>query len=190
MALRVKRLIWNSGLACSRWATWMRPEPNRFVIDHPADPANRFLRHCCHEGNEPQNVYNGVVTLDDDGVPFVSLPTYFASINTSPRYALTPIGAAMPNLHVAVEIDMTTQECTFTIAGGASKAKVSWEVKATRNDRRVRSYGFEAEGQKSAEQRGKYYAPTLFGLSREHGMMASLSISRAQKVKTAHTARN
>lgn len=160
-----------------------------FVIDHPFDPPNKFLRHFCHEGDEPQNVYNGVVTLNDDGVYSVTLPAYFASINKNPRYTLTPIGAPMPNLHVAVEIDAAASESMFTIAGGANRGKVSWEVKATRNDRRVQTYGFAVEGQKAADQRGKYYSPRLFGLSRDHGIAAGLARARSQDVKAVHAVR-
>ncbi len=86
-----------------------------FRIDHPDDPENMYLLHYCHEGPEPQNVYNGVVSLDAAGQAWVELPEYFDAINRDPRYLLTPIGAAMPNLHIAEEIE----DGVFLIAGGA-----------------------------------------------------------------------
>ena len=62
----------------------------------------------------------------------MELPAYFAKINKSPSYQLTAVGAAMPRLHVAEEIDETALEigatiatemnapvCSFRIAGGA-----------------------------------------------------------------------
>lgn len=71
-----------------------------FVIDHPLDPANKYLYHFAQEGPIIQNVYNGIVTLDSTGAAIVTLPDYFAAINAEPfLYQLTPIGAAMLNLH-------------------------------------------------------------------------------------------
>ena len=93
-----------------------------FKIDHPLDPANRYLYHFAQEAPEVQNIYNGVVTLDADGRAVVTLPEYFSALNSGPfRYQLTAIGAPMPNLHVVQEI----QGNTFRIAGGAPGQKVS-----------------------------------------------------------------
>ncbi|MEM7390782.1 MAG: hypothetical protein AAF492_00420, partial [Verrucomicrobiota bacterium] len=38
-----------------------------FKIDHPLDPANKFLSHSFVESPDMMNVYNGNVRLDDDG---------------------------------------------------------------------------------------------------------------------------
>ncbi|MFQ5435179.1 MAG: hypothetical protein ACE5FD_09915, partial [Anaerolineae bacterium] len=68
-----------------------------FKIDHPLDPANRYLYHFAQESPQVQNVYNGVITLDVSGEAVVNLPEYFSVLNTDPfRYQLTPIGAPMP----------------------------------------------------------------------------------------------
>src|SRR5262245_52519986 len=104
----------------------------QFRIDHPLDPENKYLIHYCAESPEPINTYSGKIALDDQGQATVELPQYFAALNKDPRYALTAIGAAMPNLHVAEEIDdaalragVATQPggtapiCSFRIAGGA-----------------------------------------------------------------------
>ncbi len=45
----------------------------------------------------------GVVSGAGEAV--VGLPHYFAKINKTPSYQLTPVGAPMPTLHVAAEID-------------------------------------------------------------------------------------
>jgi hypothetical protein len=50
-------------------------------------------------------------------------PDYFEALNRDPSYHLTAIGAPMPNLHVAVEI----QGNRFKIAGGVPGKKVSWK---------------------------------------------------------------
>jgi hypothetical protein len=104
--------------------------------------------------------------LDARGEAWVQLPDYFEAINRDPRYTLTPIGAPMPNLHVAVEI----QNNRFQIAGGVPGRKVSWEVKAVRNDRWVQEYGYQTEQPKPAEYRGKYLHPELYGQPKELGI--------------------
>ena len=154
-----------------------------FVIDHPADPENRYLRHYCTEGAEPLNAYSGVAVLDDNGVAQVELPDYFATINRDPRIQLTAVGAPMPMLHVAQEIDVdalaegalagpgrAVPVCTFRIAGGAPNAKVSWRVEAARNDPWVRAYGAPCEVAKTDAERGRYQHPELYGQPRHMGM--------------------
>jgi hypothetical protein len=137
-----------------------------FQIDHPLHPETHYLNHFCTEGPEPMNAYSGVVTLDARGEAWVQLPDYFEAINRDPRYTLTPIGAAMPNLHVAVEI----QGNRFKIAGGVPGKKVSWEVKAIRNDLWVQRYGFQTEQEKEDAIKGKYLHPELYGQPKERGI--------------------
>jgi hypothetical protein len=68
-----------------------------FKIDHPLDPAGRYLYHFAQEGPEVQNVYNGVVALDANGEAVVALPAYFSALNAGPfRYQLTAIGRPCP----------------------------------------------------------------------------------------------
>ncbi len=132
-----------------------------FVIDHPLDPANKYLYHFAQEGPIIQNVYNGIVTLDSAGAAIVALPDYFAAINAEPfLYQLTPVGAAMPNLHVAQPITGNL----FRIAGGVAGAQVSWEVTATRNDPYLRAHPVATEAVKPVPERGLYLAPEVYGL--------------------------
>ncbi|MCL6476690.1 MAG: hypothetical protein K6U75_16790 [Firmicutes bacterium] len=137
-----------------------------FQIDHPLHPENAVLNHFSAEGPEPYNIYRGTVVLDARGEAWVLLPDYFEAINRDPSYHLTAIGAPMPNLHVAVEI----QNNRFKIAGGAPGKKVSWEVKAIRNDRWVQEYGYRTEQPKTPEHRGKYLHPELYGQPKELGI--------------------
>jgi hypothetical protein len=137
-----------------------------FQIDHPLRPETHYLNHFCTECPEPMNAYSGVVTLDARGEAWVQLPDYFEAINRDPRYTLTPIGAAMPNLHVAVEI----QGNRFKIAGGVPGKKVSWEVKAIRNDLWVQRYGYQTEQEKEDAIKGKYLNPELYGQPKERGI--------------------
>ncbi len=138
-----------------------------FKIDHPLDPANRYLYHFAQESPEVQNVYNGVVTLDANGEAVVTLPAYFSALNTGPfRYQLTAIGAAMPNLHIAQEI----QGNAFRIAGGVPGKKVSWEVTALRNDPYLRDYPARAEVDKPADEKGTYLYPQGYGQPETMGL--------------------
>jgi hypothetical protein len=146
-----------------------------FRIDHPLDPANKYLFHYCAESDSPTNFYSGKVTLDDRGEATVTLPPYFAAINKDPRYTLTAIGAPMPLLHIAQEIDedqltaANTSEpgdaltiSAFRIAGGIPNARVSWRVEATRNDRWVQTHGAPVEQDKLSSEKGTYQHPDLY----------------------------
>lgn len=138
-------------------------------IDHPLDPENKYLLHYCSEGPQPMNAYSGRVALDVNGEAWVDLPDYFAEINTDPRVQLTAFGAAMPNLHVATDV----QDNHFQIAGGASNGQVFWRVEAVRNDRWVRAYGAPVETDKPAAERGKYQHPELYGQPAELGVQTA-----------------
>jgi hypothetical protein len=153
-----------------------------FRIDHPDDPANKYLMHYAAESPEVINFYSGKVTLNGMGEAVVELPLYFAKINKDPRYTLTAVGAAMPNLHVADEIDegaliagakaepgQPSELCWFRIAGGAPGMKVSWEVKAVRNDRYVQRRGAPVEVDKQDFERGTYQQPELYGQPEQMG---------------------
>jgi hypothetical protein len=137
-----------------------------FVIDHPFDPENKYLKHYAAEGPEPLNVYRGRVTLDGLGEAWVELPAYFAAINRDPLYTLTPIGSAMPNLHVAEEV----LNNEFRIAGGAPGKDVSWRVEAVRDDPYVRSRGAPVEVAKGESERGLYQYPEFYGQPPENGI--------------------
>jgi trimeric autotransporter adhesin len=63
-----------------------------FAIDHPGDPANKFIYHCSVESNDMMNVYNGNIETDGDGNATVELPGYFEVLNRDFRYQLTAVG--------------------------------------------------------------------------------------------------
>jgi hypothetical protein len=54
-----------------------------FRIDHPLDPANKYLAHSFVESPETLNVYDGVVGLDARGKAQVDLPDWFEVLNRS-----------------------------------------------------------------------------------------------------------
>jgi hypothetical protein len=138
----------------------------QFYIDHPLDPENYYLVHYCAESAEPHVYYSGTVVLDAAGEAWVQLPHYFEAIARDPRYTLTPVGAPMPNLHVAVEV----QGNRFKVAGGVPGKRVSWRVEAIRNDPYIRRYGYQDEVPKLDKERGKYLLPELYGQPRERAI--------------------
>jgi len=132
-----------------------------FKIDHPADPANKFLRHFAIESDEVLNLYRGTIKLDDKGEAIITLPSYFHLINKDFSYQLTSIGVASPNLFVSKEIS----EGKFSIAGGKPGQKVSWTVYADRNDPYAQQHPEKmiVEGDKTEAEKGKYIQPALYG---------------------------
>jgi len=164
-----------------------------FRIDHPDDPANKYLLHYASESPEVINFYRGTVVLDRAGEAVVELPRYFAKINKSPSYQLTAIGAPMPGLHVAEEIDaatliagatagpgQTAPVCSFRIAGGAPRGKVSWRVEAVRNDRWIQKRAAPVEIDKQGIERGKYQRPELYGQPAAMGMNYDAATERPE----------
>jgi len=131
-----------------------------FRIDHPLDPANAYLLHFAMESPEVRNVYEGEVRLDENGEAVIRLPDYFEAVNTGPyRYSLTPIGAPMPGLYVAREVEGNT----FRIAGGVPGGRVSWRLSAVRNDPYLRDHPVRAEMPKPEGERGRYLYPEGYG---------------------------
>ncbi len=141
-----------------------------FVIDHPLDPENKYLRHFCQEGPEPQNVYNGVVTTDGHGRAWVELPDYFAEINKDFRYQLTALDDTEGPGFVHVKVARKIRDNRFLIMSSAPNVEVSWEVKGVRNDLWVRSRGIEVEVEKGGHEKGKYQHPELYGLPASMGV--------------------
>jgi hypothetical protein len=130
-----------------------------FKIDHPLDPANKYLYHASVESSEMLNIYTHNVILDGNGEAVIQLPEWFGAENADFRYQLTAIGGAAPNLHVAEEV----ANSQFKIAGGAPGMKVSWQVSAVRQDAYAKAHSLQVEEQKPKEERGFYIHPDLYG---------------------------
>lgn len=137
-----------------------------FMIDHPLDPENKVLLHYSAESPEVLNIYSGNVQADGAGEAWITLPDYFESINSDPRYILTSVGGPAPMLHVAVKV----QNNMFKIAGAMPNAEVSWEVKAKRTDRFVTQRGAPVERMKTGVEQGKYLEPALYGKPESMGV--------------------
>lgn len=136
------------------------------TIDHPLDPANQTLSHAAVTAPELTNIYNGNVLLGEKGEAWVDLPAWFEILNQEFRYQLTPIGAPMPNLYIASEI----QGNRFQIAGGEPGQKVSWQVTTIRHDPYAQHNPLVVEAAKAPAEQGHYWQPEAFGLPREQGI--------------------
>jgi hypothetical protein len=139
------------------------------AIDHPIDPANKYLYHSSVESPDMKNLYDGVVTLDAKGEAVVDLPDWFNGLNKDFRYQLTAISGAGPNLHIADQISETDtkQKSHFKIAGGTSGMKVSWQVTGVRNDPYAKANPIQVEQNKSDIERGLYIHPQVYGQAPE-----------------------
>ncbi len=123
-----------------------------FRTDHPLDPENKYLQHASVESPDMMNIYNGNVSLDADGAATVQLPDYFNSVNRDFRYQLTPIGAAMPNLHVAERLSGNL----FRIGGGSAFGEVSWQMTGVRKDKWAEANRIQVEPDKLEHEAGYY----------------------------------
>ncbi len=139
-----------------------------FKIDHPLDPANKFLYHSFVESPDMKNVYDGVVTLDAKGEATVTLPDWFETLNRDFRYQLTAIGQAAPDLHVKAEVKGNA----FSIAGGAAGKRISWLLTGIRQDAWANAHRIPVEEEKPATERGLYLHPTELGKPAAKGIDA------------------
>ncbi len=138
-----------------------------FQIDHPLDPANKYLSHSFVESPDMMNIYNGNVKLDTKGEGWVELPDWFDALNRDFRYQLTSMGAPGPNLYVAEEISANR----FKIAGGQPGGKVSWQVSGIRQDAYANAHRIRVEEDKPEKERGTYLHPDLFGKPEERNIL-------------------
>jgi trimeric autotransporter adhesin len=152
--------------ASSFFGTLTKPSGS-FKIDHPLDPANKYLYHSFVESPDMMNIYNGVVKLDAKGQAAVAMPDWFESLNQDFRYQLTAIGAPGPNLYIAAKV----QKNTFKIAGGKPGMEVSWQVTGIRHDAYANAHRIQVEVEKEGVEKGLYLYPELFGETREKSIM-------------------
>ena len=130
-----------------------------FKIDHPLDPANKYLSHSFVESPDMMNMYNGLVTLNTHGSAWITMPDYFEALNRDFRYQLTSIGRPQPSLYIGKELVGNR----FKIAGGKPGGKVSWQVTGIRHDAYADAYRIPTEEDKSTAEQGYYLHPEVFG---------------------------
>jgi trimeric autotransporter adhesin len=129
-----------------------------FKIDHPLDPANKYLYHSFVESPDMLNIYNGNVTTDSSGTAIVSMPAWFEALNMDFRYQLTTIGQPA-QAWIASEIS----NGSFTLKTSKPGVKVSWMVTGIRQDAWANAHRIQVEVEKTAKDQGHYIHPELFG---------------------------
>jgi hypothetical protein len=149
-----------------------------FIIDHPMDPENKFLKHFSTESNEVLNIYRGNAVFAENGEAIIELPDYYDAINTNPSYNLTPVGG-FAQLYIKEEIS----EGKFIIGGGTEGLKVSWTIYSERNDPYLRNYPEKkaVEVEKREGQKGKYVMPQLYNQPMDKKMIQSEDKEKAEQ---------
>jgi len=154
-----------------------------FRIDHPLDPANKYLVHASVESSEMKNFYDGTVVLDKKGQAVLQLPDWFEAANGSLRYQLTAIGAPSPGLYIAQKVAGNR----FKIAGGAPGGEVSWQITGVRQDRFAQANPLVVEQPKNVRERGYFIHPELYGAPEDKGIEWARNPQLMRQLRQAQT---
>lgn len=138
-----------------------------FMIDHPLDPANKYLSHSFVESPDMMNIYNGIVTTDGTGRATVTLPDYFEVLNQDFRYQLTVIDSDDTDEFVLVKVISGIETNHFSIRSSKPGTVVSWQVTGIRHDAWANAHRIVVEEVKAQADRGKYLTPEVFGLPKD-----------------------
>jgi hypothetical protein len=138
-----------------------------FRIDHPLDPAHKYLQHSFVESPQMKNVYDGLVRTNERGFATVRLPAYFQALNRDFRYQLTVHGRSFAQALVCREIANNR----FTIRTNRPGVKVSWQVTGIRRDVYANAHRIQPELAKPSDERGLYLYPELYGKPRSQSIL-------------------
>ena len=155
-----------------------------FRIDHPLDPANKYLSHSAVESPDMLNIYNGNVVTDANGDAVVVLPEWFETLNRDFRYQLTVIGQFAQAI-----IGSEVANHQFSIKTDKPGVKVSWLVTGIRQDAWANAHRIPVEEQKSSSERGHYLNPELYGAGEEAGIGWARHPQSMKKMKDARQKR-
>lgn len=156
-----------------------------FKIDHPLDPANKYLVHASVESSEMKNIYDGAVTTDAEGNATVSLPSWFEALNTDFRYQLTVIGQFAQAI-----VSRKVQNNEFAIRTSVPNVEVSWQVTGVRHDAYAMANPLVVEEQKDARLRGYFIHPELYGAQPERQIQWARHPRTMKQIKAAAKQRN
>lgn len=138
-----------------------------FKIDHPLDPANKYLQHSFVESPDMMNIYNGNTTTDDRGFAEVLLPGYFEALNRDFRYQLTVIDSG--DDFVQAKVAQEVRDNRFVIRTSLPGVKVSWQVTGIRKDAYAEAHRIVVEEDKPEAERGTYLSPAEHGQPEQKG---------------------
>jgi hypothetical protein len=133
-----------------------------FKIDHPLDPANKYLYHSFVESPDMMNIYNGNVTTDAAGEAVVALPEWFETLNRDFRYQLTVLGQFAQAI-----ISSKVANHQFSIKTDKPNVEVSWQVTGIRQDAWANAHRIPVEEMKPEKERGFYRHPELYNAAPE-----------------------
>ncbi|MBL0130205.1 MAG: hypothetical protein IPP43_02985 [Chitinophagaceae bacterium] len=153
-----------------------------FKIDHPLDPANKYLVHSFVESPDMMNIYNGNIVTDANGKATVQLPDYFEALNMEFRYQLTVIGAFEQAI-----VNKEVSNNQFEIATSKPNVKVSWQVTGIRHDAYAEKNRIPNTVEKEAKNKGKYLSPESFNMPKtaKIGYSPEPEVSSLNDVKPA-----
>jgi len=140
-----------------------------FLIDHPQDPENKFLRHNFVESPENLLIYRDKVKLDENGEAIVHLPGYFESLSRENEATITLTSVGKPFLTGYEWQDGFT---SFKAYGDPGRT-VSWVVFADRDDPVIHELGKPVEEDKKPDDqlcsKGKLLYPKAYGYPETKG---------------------
>jgi hypothetical protein len=139
-------------------------------IDHPLDPANKYLFHSSVESSDMKNIYDGNVVTDATGYAKVTLPDWFEALNKDFRYQLTVLDDTNSDAFVQAKVVKKIEGNQFTIRTSHPNVEVSWQVTGVRQDAYAKANPIEVEKIKPDGERGKYVTPEVFGQPKEMGI--------------------
>lgn len=129
-----------------------------FKIDHPLDPANKYLLHSFVESPDMMNVYNGNITTDRNGYATVELPDWFETLNRDFRYQLTVIGTFAQAI-----VSKKVAQNRFEIRTNVPQVEVSWQVTGIRQDAWAEKNRIPVELDKAPAEKGRFLHPEAHG---------------------------
>jgi hypothetical protein len=147
-------------------------------IDHPLDPANKYLTQASVESSEMKTMYDGTVTSDASGEAVVELPDWFEALNRDFRYQLTVIGQFAQAI---VSSEIANHQ--FTIKTDKPNVKVSWQVTGVRQDAYAQAHPVSVEAPKLGSEAGHYLHPELFGAPEEMSIEWARHPEMMKKIK-------
>jgi hypothetical protein len=138
-----------------------------FKIDHPLDPEHKYLYHSFVESPDMKNIYDGVVTTDENGFAEIILPEWFEALNRDFRYQLTVIDDS--DRFVLAKVVSKIQNNRFVIRTNYGHVEVSWQVTGIRKDPWAEAHRIPVEEVKPPEEQGTYLHPKEWGQPEEKG---------------------
>jgi hypothetical protein len=136
-----------------------------FKIDHPLDPANKYLSHSFAESPEMLNIYRGAGELHG-GVATVELPSYFSALNSDPTVSLTCVGG----YSALYAEEVAGNSFVVRLADGNPDQRFHWVVYGVRKDAWALQNPVIVEEEKESDLRGRYLNPKVFGLPEERSI--------------------